>query len=369
MTKQSMNRLFYVTLFLLTTVTTYSQAKHPKEKKASSASSGYPVDFLKTLGREANDSIPSLGSFLVWRHDTLLYEDYFHGANNQTAFNIKSVTKSIVSAIAGTAKDRNLLPTLNTPVLAILQEYSKPLYSSHVWFAADKAINDSIRNVMTLKNLLTMQAGFEWNDFGPLAGAMIASSDPVRFTLDLSYDEYPGGTFNYNTGATLIFGAALAKSVKTDLRAFADSTLFQPVGMTLQRWDTDPLGRYLGGSEMYMTSRDMGRFGLLYLHNGKVGNKQVISKTWIQESTAEQAELNHWDVMPNADGYGYYWWRRKTNGHQAYIASGYGGQLICIIPDLDMVILATCFLNDKNRGREEIKRLHGFIDKIVVATK
>ncbi|MGQ4827888.1 hypothetical protein, partial [Enterococcus faecalis] len=60
--------------------------------------------------------------------------------------------------------------------------------------------------------------------------------------------------------------------------------------------------------------------------------------------------------------------RRKTNGRQAYIASGAGGQLICIIPDLDMVIATTCFFNEKNRGRTEIKLLHSFIDKVVLAT-
>jgi CubicO group peptidase (beta-lactamase class C family) len=69
--------------------------------------------------------------------------------------------------------------------------------------------------------------------------------------------------------------------------------------------------------------------------------------------------------LPDANGYGYYWWRRKINGHQAFVASGYGGQLICVIPDLKVVIVTTCFVDDRNRGRSEIKRLHEFINKIV----
>lgn len=70
------------------------------------------------------------------------------------------------------------------------------------------------------------------------------------------------------------------------------------------------------------------------------------------------------DVLPSANGYGYYWWRRKTNGHQAFVAVGYGGQIICIVPDLRMIIVTTCFLGEKNRGRIELKKLHGFIDQI-----
>lgn len=64
------------------------------------------ANFLQRLGKEASDSIPSLGAFLVWQHGTTIYEGYFHGATPQTGFNIKSVTKTIVSAIAGIAKGK-----------------------------------------------------------------------------------------------------------------------------------------------------------------------------------------------------------------------------------------------------------------------
>jgi hypothetical protein len=68
---------------------------------------------------------------------------------------------------------------------------------------------------------------------------------------------------------------------------------------------------------MYLTARDMMRFGLLYLHKGSNGNTQVIPEHWVTTSTAQHAILNYWDVLPGANGYGYYWWRRKTHDHQA----------------------------------------------------
>jgi CubicO group peptidase (beta-lactamase class C family) len=168
----------------------------------------------------------------------------------------------------------------------------------------------------------------------------------------------------YCSAATSIVAAALTKAVGTDLLSFGKTNLFDPAGISLPTWDVDPTGRYVGCSEMYMKPRDLLRFGLLYLHKGKVGNKQIIPQAWIEASTAQQARLDYWDILPNANGYGYFWWRRTTNGHQTFFASGACGQLIVVVPDLDMVIVATNFLNQYNRGRDELRKLHVLIDKL-----
>lgn len=328
----------------------------------------YHTNFFSTFQKEINLKVPSLGSFAVLRHDTLIYEHYFHGATDTTLFNIKSITKSIISAIGGLAKDEGKLPDLKTPVLNILTEYKHHNYPENVWFASSRAEDDSIRNTLTLQNILAMQTGFEWDDFGPLADAYVSSSDPVRFMLDLSFSDNPGDTFNYCSGASSIFGAVLDKVLKTDLKEYANTKLFNPIHVSLKRWDTDPTGRYAGASEMYLTTQDLIRFGLLYLKNGNAYGKQIISSSWIEESLSQHAALNRWPTLISPNGYGYFWWRRKTNGLQAYVASGAGGQLVCLIPGLDMIIATTCFFNSKNRGRIEIKLLHSFIDKVVSAT-
>jgi CubicO group peptidase (beta-lactamase class C family) len=328
-------------------------------------SAGYKAGFFDGFTKELEDSSGAVGSFIVWQKSGIVYEHYFHSATDSQVFNIKSITKSVVSALAGIAHDKKLLPDLNRPVLTYFPEYAKDRHTvPGVLFPGWLASNDAMRKKLTLSNLLSMQPGFDWNDFGQLVNAYINSSDPVRFTLDLNFSDTPGTKFIYCSAAVSVFSAALAKAVKTDLRVFAKTNLFDPTGITLHRWDKDATGRYFGASEMYMTARDLLRFGLLYLHNGKVGNKQILSSEWVNESTAPHATLNYWDIMPNANGYGYYWWRRKTNGHQAFIASGAGGQLIAVIPDLEMVIVATTFFNERNRGREEIRCLHSFIDKV-----
>ncbi|WP_278353829.1 serine hydrolase domain-containing protein [Chryseobacterium gleum] len=337
----------------------------PEVKSQAAFNKELPKEFNEKFTKEINDSIPSLGSFIVSQNDRIIYEQYSHGAGKETVFSIKSVTKSIVSVLAGIAKDKNLLPNLNTPVLKILPEYNVSRSSfKNISNIEGKVVHDSIRNILTLKNLLTMQGGFDWVENSKISTAMSFSGDPVKFVLDLPFEEYPGTVFNYNSGESHLFGAALAKIVKINLKQFATENLFRPLKMNTPRWDTDSMNRNIAGSEMFLKPEDMLKFGLMVLNNGKLGGRQIVSQKWIQESTAEQVKLNSWDVMPDANGYGYYWWRRKTNGHQAFVATGYGGQLICVIPDLKMVIVTTCFLNDKNRGRTEIKRLHYFIDKM-----
>jgi hypothetical protein len=336
-------------------------------KNFSPDSAGFKPGFFDAFTKELQDSSKALGAFIVWRQKGIVYEHYFNGGEPGSWYNIKSITKSIVSALTGIALEKKLIPDINTPVVKFLPEYGKPRSVSKkgpVSFAEWLAYNDSVRSTLTFKHLLTMQHGFEWNDFGPVVGAYLNSSDPIKFTMDLPFSDTPGTKFVYCTPATSVVAAALAKAVRTDVRTFAQKNLFDPAGITLKRWDVDPMGREMGGSEMYLTASDLIRFGLLYLHKGQAGNKQIVPHAWVEASTAQQARLDYWDILPNANGYGYFWWRRKTNGHQTFFASGACGQLIVVVPDLEMVIVAGTLLNRPHRNREELRMLHLMIDKL-----
>ena len=326
---------------------------------------------LETIINHANDSIPSLGAFLIWKNDKIIFEEYFNGANANTNFKVKSVTKSVVSALAGIANDRHLLPQLNTLIFDLFPEYATDFTKNEeIGFPELIKSNDSLKRIINLHDMLTMQTGYLWDDNSALSSRVFnSSSDPVRSTLDLPFEDFPGAIFKYCTPASHVVAAVIAKSIKANLKTFADTALFKPIGVNIDFWSCDPLGRTMGGTELSMKATDMLKFGLLYLNEGQANGKQIISKAWIQESTCEQVELNNWEVLPQANGYGYYWWRREVKGHQAIVASGYGGQLICVIPDLQLVIVTTCFVNENNRGRSEIKRIHGFIDEIVEVSK
>lgn len=357
------------TLLIILLLFNYSFAQFVPQplKTFSPDSAGFKAGFFDAFTKELEDSSKALGAFMVWRKKGIVYEHYFNGAGSDWVYNIKSVTKSVVSALTGIAIEKKLITGVNTPVMNFFPEYNKQRsvrHNGHVWFAENKKYNDSVRNTLTLRHLLTMQPGFQWDDFGMIVGAMINSGDPVKFALELEFSDTPGTKFVYCTPATSIVSAALGKAVHTDIRSFAQKNLFDPAGITSKRWDVDPMGRHVGGSESYLTAQDMMRFGLLYLNKGRVGNKQIIPQAWIEESTAEQAKLDYWDILPNANGYGYFWWRRKTNGHQTFFASGAIGQLVVVIPDLEMVIVAGTRLDKPHRNREELRMLHIMIDKL-----
>jgi CubicO group peptidase (beta-lactamase class C family) len=357
--------ILFISLFLFNF--SFAQFVPQPLKTFSPDSAGFKAGFLDSFTKELEDSSKALGAFMVWRKRGIVYEHYFNGAKPDFWYNIKSITKSVVSALTGIAIEKKLIPSVNTPVMKFFPEYNKQRSVSPngpVWYSEYKKYNDSVRNTLTLKHLLTMQPGFQWSDFGPLVGAFINSSDPVKFALELEFIDTPGTKFVYCSPATSIVSAALDKATHTNTRSFAQKNLFDPAGITSLRWDVDPMGRNEGCSESYLTAQDMMRFGLLYLNKGKVGNKQVIPQRWIEESTALQARLNYWDILPNANGYGYFWWRRTTNGHQMYFASGAMGQLIVVVPDLEMVIVAGTLLDRPNRDRQELKYLHIMIDKL-----
>lgn len=362
-----MIRLTSLVIVLLLFNFSFAQFVPQPLKTYSPDSAGYKPVFFDAFTKELEDSSKALGAFIVWRKQGVVYEHYFHGASPESWFNIKSITKSVVSALTGIALEKKLIPDVNTPVMKFFPEYGKSRSVStkgYVYYADGMAYNDSVRKTLTFRHLLTMQPGFDWNDYGQLVSAWIFSSDPVKFALDLPFSDTPGTKFVYCSPATSLVAAAVAKAVHTDLRSFAQKNLFDPAGITIQRWDVDPLGRYMGASESYLTAKDMMRFGLLYLHKGKVGNKQIVPQAWVEASTVEQARLDYWDILPNANGYGYFWWRRKTNGHQTFFASGACGQLIVVVPDLEMVIIAGTRLDKPHRNREELRMLHLMIDKL-----
>ncbi len=343
--------------------------RHPGIPDWSARKANYrnPVSLFSQLDRELESTIPSIASFLVWKDSAIVHERYFHDASTVTAFNVKSVTKSVISAIAGAAYASGYLKNLDTTVIGVLPEYAtRGHVTPDVWGYEDVKDADSSLHRLTLRDLLTMQAGFEFGDNTGPSGVMHYSSDPVRFQLEMPFGDDPGDTFKYSTGVAHVFGAALARLVGTDLRTFADTALFVPCGMTLRGWAKDAVGRYIGGSEMQFTARDLLRFGLLYLDSGLVGSRQVLPKDWVAESLAKHAGLNKWDVMSGVDGYGYYWWRRRSHGHEVYCAVGYGGQLVCIVPDLKIVVVTTCTLGKNNRGRAELPRLHRVVDSLIL---
>ncbi len=290
-------------------------------------SAGLDPAVFTRVDSSARTSLPALQAMLVLRKGRLVWEQYWGGADSSTAFNAKSVSKSLLSALVGIAISQGKL-SLDQRVASLLPDnFAQSPAAPDRMFRAAVVRNDSLRATITVRHLLTQTAGSAWDEAGPILSSFLLASDPVRLVAELPMVAQPGTTFNYSTGNTHLLAAALTRAVETPLGKFANDALLGPSGIPLAGWDVDGAGHPLGGSEMYFTARALARFGQLYLDRGSIGGRQVVPAAWIDASWQKQANVVSpiYDAMvPGLTGYGYLWWLRKSNGRTMNSALGYG---------------------------------------------
>jgi CubicO group peptidase (beta-lactamase class C family) len=208
-----------------------------------------------------------------------------------------------------------------------------------------------------------------------------ASRDWVRHILGRRLATDPGASFAYSSATSHLLSAILADTTGQSALAFARDRLFGPLGIgsakapepvlvahpsqatlkAYQRapvaWPTDPQGYDLGFSGLKLPGRDLAKFGYLYLNGGRWDTTQVIPADYVAASTRP-----HSTPPPDApaESYGYQWWVTSQAGHPSFRAVGKGGQLIQVVPDLDLVVVVT---SDATQHREDARQL---VDRTVI---
>jgi CubicO group peptidase (beta-lactamase class C family) len=319
----------------------------------------------------ARASLPALQAMVVLRNGRMVWEHYWGGADSSSAFNVKSVSKSVLSGLVGIAIEQRKL-SLEQTISSILPEYyPRTPAPENRMFRSAVVRNDSLRATITVRHLLTQASGYAWDEGGPILSTFIVSSDPARLIAEQIMTGPPGATFNYSTGNTHLLSVALARAVGTPLRRYAEDILLKPAGIELRGWDVDGSGHPLGGSEMYFTARGMARFGQLYLEGGTIGGKRIVPGEWIRASWEKRMDVAspiYGEMVPGLTGYGYLWWLRTSNGKVMNSALGYGGQFILVLPELQLVIAGTSALDARNPGLiPQFKGIFGLVDQIVAS--
>ena len=281
-----------------------------------------PPATLDAAAKAAND-VPRLHSLLVSKRGELLLEHYSKGISPTRLANIKSASKSVISALVGIAIDRGIIPSVKQPIETYFPEL----------FKTEKNVS---KKSITIEDLLTMQSGLE-STSNRNYGAWVLSPNWVRYALTRPLTSVPGTRMQYSTGNTHLLSAILTQATKKNTWQFAQDALAKPLGFTLARWPQDPQGIYFGGNDMLMTPRQMLKFGELYLHRGKFEGVQVVPAAWVDASFTVHAE----STRERERYYGYGWWIRELAGYPAYHAWGYGGQFIFVVPQLELVVVIT----------------------------
>ena len=306
--------------------------------------------------------MPRLHSLLVSRKGSVVFEKYYNGARTERPANIKSASKSVISALVGIAVDRGLIPGVSTPIVKYFPELARD--------------TDPRKRDITVEHLLMMRPGLEGTS-NRNYGAWVTSRNWVQHALARPMFAAPGEEMEYSTGNSHLLSAILTKATGKTTWAFANEVLARPLGFTLPQWPRDPQGIYFGGNDMLMTPRQMLAFGELYLNDGRVNGQQVLPAAWIDRS-CEGTERNRrpdWmgnDLQRGFDPlrdreYGYGWWVYEIREFETCFAWGYGGQYIFVVPSLDLVMVTTSSpdVSEERRGHRRV--LFELLDGLVVA--
>jgi CubicO group peptidase (beta-lactamase class C family) len=271
----------------------------------------------------------AIDALLVIRNGRLVLESYRYPNTSTTLHSIYSCTKSFISALIGIALDHGKLKNVQQHVIDFFLDY--------------KIANiDKAKKNMTIRDLLTMSGGFRWPGGMPEEPTLdewTGSPDWVGYVLDRPLATASGTQFTYNSGGSHLLSAILQRAVGVTAEAFAVQYLFQPLGITDWRWQSDPQGVSTGGFGLRLRPLDMAKLGYLYLNQGKWGNRQVVPAKWCSESVQKQISAGgQW----LSDGYGYQWW---VDDQGYYMALGYGGQYIIVVPNRQLVVVVTSHLS------------------------
>jgi CubicO group peptidase (beta-lactamase class C family) len=279
-------------------------------------------------------AVDNLHSLLVIREGKLVAEEYWGGYDATMGNCIKSVSKSLLSAAYGLAiEDGRLGGTGQISGTAQLRGTEQRV-ASVLPDVFDRAGRPGLAAI-TFGHLMNMSAGLEWEEPGASLGGMVGSEDWPAWVADQPFVSEPGARFNYSTGLTHVGSTALARAVEMSTRDYMRTRLLEPLGIGVTRWDVDPKGVHMGGAEVWMRPRDMARFGQLYLRGGELEGRRILDPAWVERSTQPRI------AATGGHRYGGWWWMRDFAGYGVYFAWGYGGQFIFVVPQLDMVVVAT----------------------------
>ncbi len=286
-----------------------------------------PLD--KLMQRIIRGRYADIHSILIARHDSLVLEEYFYRFDQNYIYNIQSATKSIVSALTGIAIARNEIKSVQETLCASLPPYK------------ELACNDQNKEI-TLQQLLTMSTGIPWDEqkydyMDARNSAAIAANEKDQFIYLLSLPRVKSASpvFAYNSLNHTLMNAVLRNATKLENKQELTDRLLKPLGIENSYiGEPTPMGAI---GDIDLRPRDMLKFGLLYIHEGRWNQQQLVPAQWVRESTTPK-------IHPTSTlGYGYFWWTRNFRWKEKTVASffawGYGGQYIIVIPEVDLVIV------------------------------
>lgn len=295
---------------------------------------------------------------VIIKNGKLVFEEYFPGTQitpedfaagnitvkkanfaRDTLHFTASASKSVTSILVGIAIDKGLIQGINEDLFSYFPEYSH--------------LNTAGKEKITIEHALSMTSGLPWHETSKYDdpsndwAAMFFHKDPIGYVLGKSPVAPPGTKFIYSSGTTNLLGEIVRRTSGRTLSEFGEKYLFSPLGISSYEWVgfLHAKNMAVASSSLYLRPRDMAKIGQLYLQEGTWDKKRIVSAEWVKASVKESV---HFSPSSNpypylTTGYGYQWWLGTYDSRNidAFIAAGFGGQFIIVLPEVDTVVALT----------------------------
>ncbi len=278
-----------------------------------------------------------INSVLLWLNGEFVANCYYNGFDENSRNVIKSVAKSITSAVAGIMIDKGLLKSVDEPVYKFIPQFNEG--------------RDLHHRMITVRHLLTMTSGIYWQGgvhyHCPMLDQMFRSDNWIGHIADIVVVDIPGTKYLYKEWDILLLAEVL-NYISGDLYEFTNQNLYKPLGIESKGWFQSASGTYytIGNNDKNeklsdLTAMELFKIGKLFLDNGVYEDKQILSKKYIDMAIAPS---------PAESGYGFMWWR----GDEWYGCRGYGGQSIIVVPKKKLIMVTQATPTARGMGYHDL---------------
>jgi CubicO group peptidase (beta-lactamase class C family) len=305
------------------------------------------VDDWQTAAEKEATTLERLHTLIVVHQGQEVLALDLQNRGLDTPANIKSLSKTVLAALVGIGIKKDVFEGTDQPVVNTLGD--------RVPARAAEGVER-----ITLGHLLSLQAGLQRTS-GRYYGPWVNSDNWVHHVLTRPFVDEPGGRMLYSTGSSHLLSAALTESAGRSTLSLARDWLGEPLDIRFPAWGRDPQGIYFGGNNMRLSPRALVKIGELYRNQGRVGDRRLFPEGWVNESWTERGRSAYTD-----DPYGYGWFERSLAGQTGYYGRGYGGQVLYVMPALELTVVMTSDPTPPSPGSSYLDRQFQLIEDYVI---
>ncbi|WP_417290797.1 serine hydrolase domain-containing protein [Corallibacter sp.] len=260
-------------------------------------------------------------AYVIIKNDSIWFENYYDGFDENSKSNSFSMAKSYVSALLGKAIMDGYIKNLDQPVCDFIPE-----------FCDGKAAK------MTVGDLSSMASGTNWDEryYSPFSITTRAyfDDDLTKVMTGLKVVNEPGTAYKYASGDTQMLAIVIERATGKKLYNYLTESFWKPLGSENQAlWQVDSEDHDLVKAYCCIASnaKDFARMGKLYKDHGKWHGKQLLDSSFIAKSIKPRFKAS--------PEYGYGWWLKNVEDKHFFMMRGHLGQYVIVEPNDNVIIV------------------------------